>query len=233
MNMKGIKETAKTLFLAVDIIPHKDFPFIVSHPFTQTVMTGVEVNGKMEMIDITDENNYEKWKHFVFDCVDRANDFSRILMMIGKPWRLTFLKYAKDYLDSETFASSFSLCWVDSENPNMDANVSIKEFISWFKKADKEILMEKEDYEIWKSLPEEFTVYRGVSNGRAEYGLSWTRNYDTANWFANRFGEGYVLEAKINKKHALAYLNSRGEDEVVVDVRAIKSLIKRVGKETK
>ena len=225
-NMQAVKETAKMLFLAVDIEPNPQFPFITSHPFTQVTTTCIEVNGKMEMVDLTNEDNYEMWKDQLFAQIDRAEDFGRIAMMTNTPWKLTLLKYCKDYLDNKTFTEYFAEFWVMSENPNMDVNVSIKEFISWYKEADKEILMDKEDYEVWKSLPEEFTVYRGVSNGRAEYGLSWTRNYDTAEWFANRFGEGHVLSATINKKHALAYLNSRGEDEIVVDVLAIKSKIK-------
>lgn len=226
LDMKGVRETAKMLFLAVDIEPNEKFPFIVCHPFTQTAITCIEVNGKMEMLDITNEDNYELWKEFVFALIDRAEDFGRISMMINTPWKLTLLKYAKDYLDDKTFTVYLADFWVTSENPNMDANVSIKEFISWFKRADKKVLMDKEDYEVWQALPEEFTVYRGVSQNRAEYGLSWTRNLKTAEWFANRFGEGHVLSATINKKHALAYLNSRGEDEIVVDVLAIKSKIK-------
>lgn len=227
-NLKEVKSTAKMLFMAVKIEPNKDFGFIVCHPFTNTTVAMVEVNGKPEMVDITVKENYEKWKNFIFDVIDRCDKVIKIYMMFGQSWRLTFLKYAKDYINDKTFTELFADAWVQSENPNMDNNVTLKELISWFKRAKKDVLMETDDYAVWEALPDEFTVYRGVSVGRKEHGLSWTRNYDKAEWFANRFGEGYVLKATIRKENALAYLNTRNEDEIVVDVFAIKDKIRRM-----
>ena len=55
--------------------------------------------------------------------------------------------------------------------------------------------------------------------------LSWTLDRDKAQWFAHRFGEnGTVYEAQITKQHIYAFLNSRGESEVIVDPRGLQDI---------
>jgi hypothetical protein len=70
-------------------------------------------------------------------------------------------------------------------------------------------------------------LYRGVSGrGRARRirGLSWSRDLDTACWFA--CGSRYSFEnpavfcGDFNTRHVLAYDNDRGEEEFIVDVPA-------------
>ena len=44
----------------------------------------------------------------------------------------------------------------------------------------------------------------------------WTRDKDRACWFSNRFNQDQeVFEKTINKNDVLAYLNGRGEDEII------------------
>lgn len=40
----------------------------------------------------------------------------------------------------------------------------------------------------------------GVTPGHNPDGMSWTRERDKAEWFANRFGEGYILKGTAKKK---------------------------------
>ena len=55
--------------------------------------------------------------------------------------------------------------------------------------------------------------------------MSWTLDYDKAEWFANRFGtDGYILEATINKNDIVAFFDVRGESEVVVDYNKLKNI---------
>lgn len=49
------------------------------------------------------------------------------------------------------------------------------------------------------------------------------REYDKAEWFSNRFGEGYVLEGTVNKKDALAFFNRRGEEEIVIEAKNVQN----------
>ena len=67
--------------------------------------------------------------------------------------------------------------------------------------------MKQDEYEQFQELGDTVTVYWGVTSYNAKNlkGLSWTLNPETAEWFANRFGEdGTVYEAQIKKSHVYA-----------------------------
>jgi hypothetical protein len=45
---------------------------------------------------------------------------------------------------------------------------------------------------------------------------------NVAKWFANRFdNNGDVIKATINKKHVFAYIDGRGEKEIVLDYKKL------------
>ena len=76
--------------------------------------------------------------------------------------------------------------------------------------------MNEEEFNLLQSLPDEVTIYRGCQAGINENGLSWSLNKKKAEFFANRFGkEGIILERKIPKSNIIAFLNGRGESEVI------------------
>lgn len=104
---------------------------------------------------------------------------------------------------------------------------AVREVNSRLCKAGKRTLMEDTDYAIYTNLPDEFTVYRGVGVGRNPKGLSWTRSYNKAVWFANRFNRdgktGYVQGAVIKRDKVLAYFNTRNEDEIVANSKDLSN----------
>lgn len=217
-NLDKVKEIAIN-FLYLDIKYHEKFPFLVIHPIFESEVVGMP-NGKL--LNIREEGNLDKARKAYEKAIKEASSLIQVMMIIRAPYQLTFLKYTKDYLSVDDFTEWLAHCWVNCENPNQDKNVSIRTFISWFKSADKSKLMNEEDYEYYKSLPEEVEIYRGVAVGRAEQkGLSWTDKYETAQWFAERYDNrvegqhGYILKAKIRKEDIFAYFNTRGEDELV------------------
>lgn len=92
--------------------------------------------------------------------------------------------------------------------------------MSLFKSANPDMLMTEEKLEVFNSLDDEITIYRGVTSYNAdnEKALSWTLDYDKAERFAKRFGEaGIVYEAQIEEAHILAYFNRKNESEIIVD----------------
>lgn len=215
-NIEEIRDLA-IVFLHFDATPNKQLPFVIDHPYFDSVIVGL---GK-ELIDIREEENLKKVREKYTEMI-RTGDLTRIMLMIRSPYRFTFLKYAKPYLKKADFDEWLAHLWVESENPNQDVNVSIRTFISWFRKADKRTIMTEEDYDYYSKLPDVVEVYRGVAVGRAEQkGLSWTCKYETADWFSKRFDNikegkfGYIIKAKINKEDVFAYFNTRNEDEVL------------------
>lgn len=76
-------------------------------------------------------------------------------------------------------------------------------------------------------LDDTVTVYRGVTTINSDnlLALSWTLDYETADWFARRFDEdGTVYKAQIDKEHIFALFNGRDESEVVLDPKYLKDI---------
>ena len=219
-NLDKIKKIAIDM-LYIEPKPVKEFPIFLTHPFFET--RGVSIkdkNGELIIIDILEnEDNFKKAVDFYKKTILEFTNILNIFWLIRDNYDLTLLRYTKDYLSMKDFCEIFGEYWTIAENPNMDINVPISMSAKWFKEADKKLLLTKDEYDIYNSLPEIFTIYRGVGVNRSEKGLSWTRNYDKANWFAHRFDNenniGYILKAEIKKNEVLAFFNRRNEEEVV------------------
>lgn len=147
--------------------------------------------------------------------------------MITKPYCLAFLKYVEPYLSREDFSEILAAAWVRTEAPNADPNLTKNKLLAMFKKADPSILMDEDEYEQFKALHETVTVYRGVTSHNAKNikALSWTLDFETAEWFAHRFNEdGTVYEARIDKEYIYALFNGRKESEVIVDPKFLREI---------
>lgn len=224
-NLLNIKESFKTLFLAVKIEPLLG-GLVIQHPFSNSPIVNTMEMGIINLLEKGKEKeHFNAWKNTIYTLIDESNSLMRLFLLVDKNWRLTALKYAKEDMSLKDFSEILSLSWIMAENPNGDANVSINTLIKWFRQADKHILMEDDDYKIWENLPDELTLYRGISQHHNPKGLSWTKNIETAKWFKNRFNspDNYMLKAVVKKEDMICYLNSRGEDEIVVDTRHIVS----------
>ena len=123
----------------------------------------------------------------------------------------------------DDFSLLLGRSWTKEENPNGDVNVSVSLAAKWFREANKKVLMDREEYAVYDTLPESFTVYRGVTRGRNPKGMSWTRDLKKAEWFSGRFGDGYVLEGTAEKKDVLAFFGRRNEEEIVIEAKNIQN----------
>jgi hypothetical protein len=93
-------------------------------------------------------------------------------------------------------------------------------FRRWFaaRRRDREYLMEPDERDLLRRLPDSFTVYRGYSRFRGE-GMSWTLDRRVADWFAHRradWGQPRVITGLVRRDDVLALLESAGEAEVLV-----------------
>ena len=155
--------------------------------------------------------------------IDRIDDALECMNILRQSYYLTFLKFAKESLSLFDFSMLLGRFWTEEESPNGDVNVPVSLSARWFKSADKQTLMYDDEYEIYKNLPDTFTVYRGVTPGGNPDGMSWTREYDKAEWFSNLFGKGYILEGTASKKDVLAFFSRRREEEVVIEAKKVKN----------
>ena len=218
-NIEQIKEIAKAL-LYTDI-HYLDMGF-VSHPFANFNIQMIRENNKIELLDITKEVDVERWRKYLSEKIDTISSVQQFLIIIHKPYLPVFFKYIKDYLSDKDYANMLYDIWITVEYPKHDINVSTNEFMSMFKRANKKLLMNQEEQFVFDSLPETITVYRGIQKDATTNALSWTLDKNIAQWFANRFNNnGEVVEATINKKYVFAYLNGRGEKEIVLDYKML------------
>lgn len=229
-DIEKIRSQAKC-FLYLDYTEAEGIPpsLHVYHPFISNTM--IYDRETQDFINLEEEENLAKYREKMSKKIDEA-DLTYLYMLINKPYRLAFIKYTESYLSSEDLAKFLADAWVSTENPNQDVNCPIPYLTRLFKRCDKRYLMTEEDYKVYDSLPNEFTIYRGVTPGHTPKGLSWTRNKDKAIWFASRFNtgskKGYLLTTVINKSDVLAYFNTRGEEEILVNANSNKYKKERI-----
>lgn len=227
-DLNQVKALAKT-FLMLDIEQTEASPLVVHHPFTDSgISVSQDRNGELKPVNLLeDEKALRTWRQRMGEQIDKAGSAFHIHMMVTKPYRMTFLKHAKPFLSKAEFSEILSDAWMCSESPGFDPNVSQREQLAMFRAADPAALMDADEYERLCSFEDPVTIYRGVTSYNADHvkALSWTLNYDTVVWFANRFDEtGMIYEAQIAKDHILAYLNGRNEQEVIVDPRYLMEI---------
>ena len=96
-----------------------------------------------------------------------------------------------------------------------------------FRSIDPQKLMDEEERELFQSLDDVVTVYRGVTSYNAQNvkALSWTLDREVAEWFAHRFGQnGTVYEAQVRKENIHAVFLGRNEEEVILDPERLMGL---------
>ena len=168
-------------------------------------------------------NNKKNFQLFVAQTgqfIDSLDSVRRITTnVIRKSYRLTYLDMIWSALSEEDAGTLLSLCWTDSENANLDANVSLDTIIGYFNEIPKKYLMTTEEIREYEALEDKITVYRGIGSKSNKEGLSWTINKDVALWFSRRFSDsgGCVIRGLADKSSVLAYYKRRNEYEVVIN----------------
>ena len=226
-DMEGVRLVAKAL-LSTEIHDTKYAPLIISHPFANSGIVFLPGKNGQDMLDITSsEENRMRWRKYLDKCINQAESVFQICCMLNKPYRLAFLKYAQPHIEEKEFAQLLALCWMQTEAPNQDVNVSQKEFVEMFQEASAEDLMNLDERRKLAELSDEIEIYRGVTEKNKDniLAMSWTMKQETAEWFAKRFGsKGKVYRAKIRKEDILAVFLGRNESEVIVDPKNLKEI---------
>ena len=220
-DMEGVR-------LSTEIHDTKYAPIVISHPFASSGIVFLPGKNGREMLDITSSReNRARWRRYLDKRIDQAESVFQICCMLNKPYRLAFLKYAEHHIEKKEFAQLLGLCWIQTEAPNQDANVSQKEFVEMFQKASAEDLMNLDERRKLAEIPDELEIYRGVTEKNRDniLAMSWTMKQETAEWFAKRFGsKGKVYRAKVRKEDILAVFLGRNESEVIIDPKNLKEI---------
>lgn len=220
-DMERIKHVAE-MFLYLDIEETEYSPMIVKHPFTESAIVRFSAdNGQTAVGNIlADKEMYIKWIKKMEKQINTAENVFALFFFVTKSYRLVSFKYVMPYLSKTDFSKLLADVWVSVEAPNMDPNFNQKELVEIFRKADPDQMMTEDEIKLFRNLPDNVVVYRGINslNAKNVKALSWTIERKAADWFANRFGgEAAVFQAEINKENIFAFFNKGSEYEVVVD----------------
>lgn len=162
-------------------------------------------------------NKQFEWKKKEVKEALRKGKWGSFIFLHERPYRLeAFASIAHKIKDSKVYWDILGDIWVDSENIWQNKDVW-KYFLENGPERNKEYFMSMEDREVFKSLPDKITVYRGYQPRKNKGGFSYTLSKEKAEWFAKRFGkDGKVITREVNKKDVFAYKNSRNEQEIII-----------------
>lgn len=222
-DLDAVKKIAR-LFNEFDI-EFKDYA-IVNHPFIDSpVYPRKTDSGEFEFLDMTKKKDFEIVRNEMTRRLNKIKSYSGFQYIINKRYASAFFKYTYEYLDKDDFKEALLNLFTYLEYPNMDKNFTQRQFIKLFKRIPTIEWIDEEDLEHYNNLPEVITIYRGVKPKNKVEALSWTDNYDTAKWFADRFeANGKVYKAQINKEDILVYTNQRNEHECIVDFTKLMNI---------
>ena len=240
-DMKSIIEIAET-FLEREYIYQPSVVPDVDHPFLDGSAAGVsnpdviqELNSRnIQLLNIGGQHllsildSPEAWELYKKDLRLSLRESKKpfdILYMVNRPYRFEFLKAVLNLLSKEDFSELFADVWVYNEGTNHTPAFTQKELAELFSSCDPEYLMNEEELEVFRNLPDELTIYRGVAQRRENnvQVFSWTLSKDRAEWFSRRPAgpclpprtNGVVYQANIEKEHIFAYFAR--EEEIIVN----------------
>lgn len=200
---------------------------LFSNPLGDHIVVCLPINGDTNnpefMVLDTDE---KKKKALDFICTHiekQSKNLSQFFWAINKPDRLNLLYlFSGIYTFNGEYEKILKDAWTSTEFPHQ---MKIRDLVHLFERSDKKQLMDEQERAFLDALPDEITVYRGLQDKRAKLkGLSWTLNYEKAEWFARRWNskDGKVVTATIQKKFVYMYTNQRAEEEIVLNPYRLK-----------
>ena len=165
------------------------------------------------------EENSEKElsKAEMRDMLNRADSFSRFPVLMN---------YCYHGIPKYVFAELLGEYWELCDNLFNYRHMAHIAFLTAEKYKDR--VMTKEAYDLYQSLPEKVTIYRGMTvkesrQRKYSFGISWTLDRKVAEFFAYEYIRNFatqnepktVLEAIVDKKDIVAVFLRREESEVI------------------
>lgn len=164
-----------------------------------------------------------------------SGDICRAMMMVEKPYKVLALQ---NMVDRGIVSKSNPSYWDEVFHAYSLVENVYDDLDIWLPLMDgatenRNSSMSPSELEVFESLPDVITVYRGARDGVNEDGISYSIDREQAVMFANRFPNGFngkeptepvLIEAKVKKEDVLAYISR--ESELVVEPDKLMSVNK-------
>jgi hypothetical protein len=164
-----------------------------------------------------------------------TRDWEAYIQLHERPYRLDVLLHLLGEYDlsPEERWPLVAFVWCDTQRAREDQEVWRNILLSGC--AHRRLMMTTEERAHLDDLDSELTVWRGVNHREAVRGLSWTLNRKVAARFARgsatKTAPAFLACGHLRKADVIAYLNFRGEDEIVVAPESVYGIeVRQLGK---
>lgn len=138
------------------------------------------------------------WKANVQGCasiIQNAATPNDIISTLARPYRLSAVNFHFTNMSRDDLSVALVDAWTSSENPNMDSDMTKAQAVRLFQICNPEKMMCEADYEVYKQLPDELIVYRGLGTLNADNIKSlWYIPSHRIGRFAVASANGYLIE---------------------------------------
>lgn len=181
-NLSKCKKMAKLMF---DMVPIQAGPFgTVQHPWVSSTLCNTMKNGEPTFVSIEDNDFEDCCRANMNIQVEHCKSIPDLCFYINKPWRLFYIRllFEANIISSEDLGTALNDIWTTVENISGDVNVSYKDLVEMFQKADENTLMTNEEIEYLHNSEDMLTLYRGVTGYNIENrtAMSYTDDEETA-----------------------------------------------------
>lgn len=227
-NIEAVRGVAEA-FLYQPMKRNPQIPFLVSHPFLDSVPTMIPgSDGRLEMIDpAQSEEDFQKFIQIMKKRIQAMETPIESVRLLTKPYRFTFLDHIRDYLSDDDLARCLRCIWKNSEYTNDSAIFTKRRLLSLFRRSTREKLMDEDDLLVFQGLPERIGIFRGVTsyNRQDLKVFSWTLSLERARWFAARYDDKVqeVYQAELPKEGVLAYFSQ--EEEIIANPFMLENIV--------
>lgn len=197
--------------LAEYLDPLRDGAVALRHPLVYRI--------PYDNLDAEHVNTWYTDKLAKIAIAEQERNWHQVISLHERAFRFyAFNKFA-DNLSDKDYWSILRSTWLDTENAFQNLQEWADRWAS-HRPGRHEFGMTNEEREALAGMQDFFPLYRGFSVDGAEVGLSWTTSRVKAKWFAQRFATakhpGRVATLYTEASSVLAYLDQRGEQEVIL-----------------
>lgn len=150
-----------------------------------------------------------------------GGNFRRYIWLHERPYRVSALHEVAWELSDEGYWRQVREVYQDAENVEQVPELWTSLLTS--PRPGRSAMMNAAELASFAALPDTLTVWRGAADvSELDVGFSWTLDIEVAHWFACRFDKaGIVARGEVAKADVLAYLVTRGEEEIMAPAGAV------------
>lgn len=216
--MRGLDSELRRHYEDGGYMPMIRHPLVYAVPFFETDSEIVRLNKMLA----------SKKKQCITALANHA--YSQYIFLHERSYRVAAFFEIRENLDDKDYWPLLREVWSDSENIYENA-------MQWWEllsspRRQRNLFTSCEDRSAYKKLPAELSIFRGTHQRETDgsyLGYSWTLSVERAVWFATRLhrpsdGRPVIGTAKVPKNKIVGYIDSRGEQEIVVEPRELIGL---------